>query len=329
VVTELVAGQAHGLPDALPNGAGVLFTITASGLNPAANQIAVLDLRTGEHHMLLAGSSARYSASGHIVYVVAGTLMAALFDPDRLEVTSDPVPLIEGVAMKGNGAASFALSQTGSLVYITGATAINTPRAVVWLDREGREQALPLPDRPYTDPRLSPDGTRLAVVIPEADGTQGLWVYDVVSAAGQRLASAQVIQVPVWTADGRIFFSGLAFGAGVQQVFSVPADGSAEPVQVLRSEGIIGDYPTAVTPDGRSLLFSRIYTAPHREIYQVSLDGEPVATSVLAGEFNRGNAEVSPDGRWMVYRSDQYHDGFADVHELKDAARAKLAKVSR
>jgi hypothetical protein len=74
---------------------------------------------------------------------------------------------------------------------------------------------------------------------------------------------------------------------------------------VLRSEGIIGDYPTAVTPDGRSLLFSRIYTAPHREIYQVSLDGEPVATSVLAGEFNRGNAEVSPDGRWMVYRSDQ------------------------
>jgi len=303
-VTVPDGGLAHGLPDVLPNGTGVLFTIS-NGTNPTANRVAVLDLRTGEQRILLAGSSARYVPTGHIIYAVNGTLMAASFDLDRLELTSDPVPVVEGVAMKTNGSTSFALSETGSLVYVTGSAANTTLRTFVWVDPNGREQALPLPGRPYTDPRLSPDGTRLAVVVGEDDGTQALWVYDVGSAAGQRLAVAQTIQVPVWTDDGRILYSGLPFGEAVSQIFSVPADGSDEARQVLRSEGIVGDYPTAVTPDGRSLIFSRIFTLAHREIYQMSLNGEPVATAVLEGEFNRGNAEVSPDGRWMVYRSDQ------------------------
>ena len=295
----------HSLPDALPNGAGVLYTINSSTIDPTNNQIAVLDLRSGEQRTLVTGTSGRYAASGHLVYVLAGTLMAVSFDLDRLEVTSDPVPMLEGVALKGNGAASFAMSQTGSLVYITGTVAETTVRTVVWVDREGREQALPLPDRLYSAPRLSPDGTRLAVVIAEDDGTDGLWVYDVGSAAGQRLTQAQTLTTPVWTTDGHIFYSAVPDGQSRAQIFSVPADGSAEAQQVLSQGGIFGDYPTAVTSDARSLIFTRVVELRHREIYRMSLDGEPVATAVLEGEFNRGSAEVSPDGRWMVYRSNQ------------------------
>jgi serine/threonine-protein kinase len=305
LVTDSENRMSHGLPHALPNGAGVLFTISTTPGVLTDNQIAVLDLRTGEQRILFSGSSPRYAASGHLVYVVDGTLMAASFDPERLEATSDPVPMLEGVGQKASGAASFAFSESGSLVYVTGDAASTALRDVVWVDREGTEEPLPLPQRPYSQPRVSPDGSRLAIGVVDEQG-RALWVYDVGSAAGQRLTQEGTMQTPVWTSDGRIFFSQVTPDIGTPQIFSVPADGSADPQHVLLTEdGVLGDFPTAVSPDGRSLIFSRIFTLPHREIYQMSLGGEPVATSVLEGEFNRGNAEVSPDGRWLVYRSDQ------------------------
>jgi len=305
-LTEADGRVAHGMPDALPNGAGVLFSTNLNATSTAEDQIAVLDLRTGEYRILIeSGSSPRYVASGHILYVLNGTLMAASFDAERLELTSDPIPMIDDVLLKPIGSASYAVSETGSLVYITGGATSGNLREVVWVDRDGTEELLPLPRRPYTNPRVSPDGSRLAIGVADDTGSTMLWVYDVASAAGQRLTQEGTAQVPVWTNDDRIFFANVTPGSGVLQIFSVPADGSGEPRQVLNSEGILGDYPTSVTPDGSSLIFSRVYTLPHREIYQMSLDGEPVATGVLEGEFNRGNAEVSPDGRWMVYRSDQ------------------------
>jgi len=207
--------------------------------------------------------------------------------------------------MKPAGAASFALSESGSLVYLTGVAANVSPRQVVWVDRDGTEQPLPLPRRPYAQPRVSPDGTRLAIGVTDDDGDRALWVYDVGSAAGQRLTQEGSTSTPVWTTDGRIFFSSTTPESGVFQLFSAPADASAEPQYLIRSEAIVGDYPSGITPDGSFLIFSRVYTLSNREIYRMSVEGEPVATPVLEGEFNRGNAEVSPDGRWMVYRSDQ------------------------
>ena len=73
----------HWFPFMLPNGRGVLFTIASE--RPDAAQIAVLDLRTGQHKTLInGGSDAKYVSSGHLVYVAAGTLRAVRFDPDTL-----------------------------------------------------------------------------------------------------------------------------------------------------------------------------------------------------------------------------------------------------
>jgi Tol biopolymer transport system component len=131
-----------------------------------------------------------------------------------------------------------------------------------------------------------------------------LWVFDVVSAAGLRLTQRGAMNTPVWTSNDRIAFSSDAAGPP-SQIHSVMADGSEEPQHVLGSDGIVGDYPTSVSADGNSLIFSRMITGLHREIVQLPLDGEPVPQPLLQGEFNRGNAEVSPNGRWLVYRSDQ------------------------
>ena len=295
----------HILPDALPNGAGVLFVVNTIVLSTTDDQIAVLDLGTGEFRVIIeTGTSPRYASSGHIVYAVANTLRAVAFDPERLEVTSDPVPVVEDVMVKINGTASFGLSKTGSLVYINGSAAAGGPRTAVWVDRDGREEALPLPPRPYQNPRLSPDGTQLAIGVPGDDNLVSLWVYDVASAAGLRLTQEGTTTTPVWTLDGRLAFTTNVAG-GPFQIHTVMADGSAAPEHLLANENIIGDYPTSVTPDGQYVIFSRLVTGANREILQLSLQGDPTVEPLLQGEFNRGNAEVSPDGRWLIYRSDQ------------------------
>jgi hypothetical protein len=295
----------HGHPNVLPNGRGVLFVVSTTPATTTDDQIAVLDRQTGDYRVVIqAGTSPRYVSSGHIVYAVGSTLSAVAFDADRLEVLTDPVPLVEGVMVKASGAASFSVSETGSLVYVSGSAADVGLRSFVWVERDGREEPLPLPPRSYQNPRLSPDGTRVAVGVPDESGTLALWVFDVVSAAGLRLTQQGTTQTPVWISDARLAYSSNASG-GVFQIHSVMADGSEEPRHLLGSEGIVGDFPTAVSADGASLIFSRMVTQTHREILRMPLDGEPVPQTLLQGEFNRGNAEVSPNGRWLVYRSDQ------------------------
>ena len=310
-LTEADGTTSHMFPDVLPNGAGVLFVISTSLITTTDHQIAVLDLRTGEYRVIIeAGTSPRYASSGHIVYAVGNTLRAVAFDPERLEVTSDPIPVVESVMVKVNGAASFSLSETGSLVYVSG-TGAGGLRTAVWVDRDGREEALPLPPRPYRTPRLSPDGTQLAVGVTGDDGGVPLWVYDVVSGAGLRLTQEGVTNTPVWTGDGRLAFA-YNVGGEPNQIYTVMADGSsAAPELLFANEGIVGnvgDYPTSVTPDGMHLIFSRILTFSHREILQLSLQGDPTLELLREGEFNQGNGEVSPNGLWLVYRSDQSGD---------------------
>jgi hypothetical protein len=113
-------GETDAYPDLLPNGAGVVFTIgRTNGSTLSDTRIAVADLRTGEQRVIIeTGTSPRYT-SDHIVYAVGNSLLAVPFDPERLEVTGDPVPMMDGVLTKSGGATSFALSETGSLVYVT------------------------------------------------------------------------------------------------------------------------------------------------------------------------------------------------------------------
>ena len=295
----------HTWPDILPGGAGVLFTIDrADGLG--TEDIAVLNMETGEHHVIIPGGThAKYSPTGHIVYGVEGTLRAVAFDLTSLEVTGDPVPVVEDVLMKGTAAASFDLSETGSLAYISGASeAAGETRTFVWVDRDGREEPVPLPARGYSQPRLSPDGRRVAVRVADGD-QQALWVYDVATGAGLRLTHEGVTLTPVWTPDSeRVVFTWNRTGPFA--LYWVPADGSEAVESLLAGdEALVGEFGTAVTPDGHTLIFTRNFDGTRIEVWELPLDGEPVPTPVLEGEFSRGNAETTPDGNWLAYRSSE------------------------
>ena len=125
VLTELAAGEvAHRWPEMLPGGKSLLFTVIRGGLgdgNLEDTRIAVLALETGERRILLdeEGYNARYAPTGHIVYIRTGTMMAVPFDLERLEIAGTPVPIADGIQVRGAGAADFAFTSDGSLVYIS------------------------------------------------------------------------------------------------------------------------------------------------------------------------------------------------------------------
>ena len=177
----------HLWPEILPGGQAVLFTITATtgGLDQA--QVAVLDLRTGTQTVLIrGGSDARYVSSGHLVYAAAGTLRAVAFDLARLAVVGTPVAVLPQVLTTAQaGAASVAVAADGTLVYVSGGSGGRATQSLVWVDRQGQETPMPAPPRNYAYPRLSPDGTRLALFI--ADQEIDIWLWDLARATLTRV----------------------------------------------------------------------------------------------------------------------------------------------
>ena len=186
-------------PELLPGGKAVLVSSRTS-INPDYYDIAVLSLATGEWRVLLkGGTNPRYAASGHIVFSRAGTILAAPFDLSRLEVTGPSVTLVEGIRIEEWGAAQFALSPGGTLVYVSGAPA--WIGRLTWVDQQGTSKPLAAPAQAYGPLRISPDGQRLAVLV--AGATSDVWVYEFARGTFTRLTMEGDNGGPRWTPDGR------------------------------------------------------------------------------------------------------------------------------
>jgi serine/threonine-protein kinase len=283
----------------------------------ATGELAVLDLSTSEIIRLgLPGTSPHYVSTGHLVYAAEdGSVRAVPFDVESLEVTGNPVPLVEGVAASGSGAADFDIAANGRLIYAPGTAAGGGGEdELVWVDRQGGEEVLPMPPQLYDVPKVSADGRRIAVGV---GGTAGLdiWVYDAATGAGLRLTrDEEVNRVPVWTPDGqRILFSSTRDAPRPESftgptwygnIYSVSADGSDEAERVTTTDENQG--LTGVSPDGQTLVYSHVYTNnDHWEVMSMPSGGSTDATPLVAGPFRQGGGTISPDGRWLAYKSDE------------------------
>ena len=247
-------------------------------------------------------------------------MRAAPFDVERHEVTGSPVPLLEDVVVKSTGAANFDIADNGRLVYASGAAA-GGERTLVWVDREGRVEPIDVPRRRYFYARLSPDGTQVAL---DSRGEENdLWTWDFARGALQPLVvSPRLERGPVWNPEGtRIAFTGII--DGVEGIYWQAADGSGIPERL--TEG--SHFPTAFTPDGRQVLFFQPSNAAPFDVGMVSLDDEQRVELLLEEPYTELNAEVSPDGNWLAYESDEsgqteiYVRPFPDVN----AARSQVS----
>jgi serine/threonine-protein kinase len=299
----------HWYPSVLPGGRGVLFSLTApNGADRA--QVGVLDLKTGRRKTLIRGSQAEYVANGYLLFASAGVLHAARFDLERLAVLSNPEPVVDDVWTAGGGAANYAVSSQGTLVYIP-ATALR-PRSLVWVDRNGHETTIPAPPRAYFEPRLSPDGTRVALSIRDQDNDIWIWDFTRPERALSRLTfGTDLDQRPVWTADGaRIVFSSQREGAF--NLYAQNADGSGT-IERL-TNGPYAHAPAFVAPDGTGVLGSEQPPETGGDIVWFPLknpsSGGVAPNSSSAEPLVRTpaieyNPTLSPDGRYLAYQSNE------------------------
>jgi len=222
-------------PQILPGGKAVLFSISYG--RGVSHQIAALALDTREQKVLIEdGKQPTYVETGHLIYEQAatGNLMAVSFDLGALEVTSDPVPVLQGVRQSDPGFIDYALSEQGTLVYIPRGT--DTQR-LVWVDRKGTESQIFQEQVSFESPRISPNGEQVALAISKSDGERDLWIYDLERKSLRRLTFGGG-SVETWSADGKwIIFQGLD-GEG-RRISRQLADGSG-PIEHLTVPGVRG-----------------------------------------------------------------------------------------
>jgi serine/threonine-protein kinase len=283
----------HHAPSFLPGGEAILFTIH---VGPELFRIAVRSLVTGEQRTIIDdGYYARYAASGHLVYGRDGGLYATRFDADQLRPDGAAVLAVERVeTFPTDGVASFSIASDGTLVYVP-APPIEG-RTLVWVDRSGREEPLPLPPRGYGYPALSPDGKRLAVQISEGP-TINVWLHDLASGALQPLTHGESDTRPVWAGNGDALTYASRQPDGRHIVLQPLA--SAVPRSLLVSPNDV--WPGAWTPDNR-LLFVEDPPTSISKILQWR-DGIPAQPEpLLAGPpMAPHTPTVSPDGQWLMY----------------------------
>ncbi len=309
----------HFWPEMLPGGRAVLFTITALTGGLDAAQIAVLDLETGMRKILVRGGShAHYVSSGpasprrdereggHLVYAAGSTLRAVPFDLARQETRGPSVTVVPDVVTTFNGGVDAAVAANGTLVYVPGSE--RTPRTLAWVDRQGRETPIAAPPRPYLLPALSPDGTRVMVF--GNDLEYDLWLWDFGRTTLTRLTLTPGVDgIGVWTPDSRrVIFA--SERTGVRNLFSVAADGSGAVERLTESPNT--QYPSAVSPDGRYVIFTELAPSTADDVMMMELDGSRRVTPLVQSPFYERNGSVSPDSRWLAYEA--YDSGRVEVY---------------
>jgi serine/threonine-protein kinase len=286
----------HSWPSIVAPGDLVLFTVGRPSGTPDDSTLAVVSTKTSLVTPLrIAGTSARYLPSGHVVYLTSdGTLWMARFDTSALTAGTASA-LEEGVLVKTFGGRNFDVTDDGTLVYVKGERELRPLRTLMWVDRFRKETPLPVEPRHFSYPRISPDGTWAALEMQGVD--RDIWTMNLATAALARLTVANTNEAyPVWMPDSRrlIFHT---IGARPNVIYRRNADGSGPVETLFTTEAGVSAY--AVTRDGQSLVM-RV----DRGIGVLSLLGQPQVRPLLPGtEFTQTNAALSRDGNWIAFQA--------------------------
>jgi serine/threonine-protein kinase len=229
-----------------------------------------------------------------------GKLLAVPFDVDRLELTGAPIPVLQNVTWsQAEGAAQFAFADSGTMAYVRGVPLV-PQYPIVWVDRTGRTSQLLREPGAYANPRLSPDGTRLAVT-QLRDGNWDIWTYDLARGVSTRVTFDETPDTEqIWSPDGReLIYS--TERKGPANLFRKPADGSGEGQPITKSD--VPLWASSWSPDGRSVALTS--SRPTLDVGTVPPDGSGRIEWMLATSSAESDAVYSPDGRWIAYASSE------------------------
>ena len=289
-------------PLILEDGRVLLACVTGPGR--ADGEIVAFDLRTKKRTHVATGLRPVDWRDGWLLITMAdGSFVAQRFDPSSVSTTGAPIPLLAGVYTQ-DGRAFVGVGRSGTLIYQPATSAVSH---LVWLSRDGRETEVDTAlARPFIDLALSPTGDRVAVAADESGTSSGVWIYDFARRTFSRLTRAgEYAFRPRWTPDGRqIFFSGDHGDSTTRNVWATSVDGSDSLRLVAASKRHAQE--AMWSPGSGYIAFREGFTdgTTRRDIRYVS-PGDTTSRPVVATTADEFNPEVSPDGKWIAYASEE------------------------
>ena len=301
----------HVAPQFLPDGRRFLYLVEGDGYLTLGT--GSLDSKTGKHMIIDdwskrlgragGGTIIRY-ATGYLLFVSDGALVAQKFDVDRLQFEGDAVTLAADFSTpEVTQFSGFAVSDAGVLAH----RAVSVRHRLVWFDRHGKTQGAPFPILEQGEPSLSPDDTRVAFLRLDPKTKSDIWLWDVKRNSTTRLTfDAADDWLPLWSPDGtRIAFASQQRSGvpGICQLYLKPSDGAAGERLILETPG--DTHPNGFFPDGKALLYDTRDPATKQDLWVLPLSARSKPIPFLRTTFNEGQGQVSPDGRWIAYTSDE------------------------
>lgn len=302
-ITTLLVNEGefgHWSPLLLPDRDTVLFTVWKSGLDDVS--VASMSLASRERRTLLEGAyDARYSASGHLLFGARGGLYAIAFDLATGRTSGDRVCVLPDVRTSPfECRVSIALGPDGTLYY---QRQEEVGSWLVSLDRAGRETRLRDEKFGFSDPSYSPDGTAIAVTRSDPDEID-IWRLEVERGAWARLTRNGLYSSPCWSPDGTMVVANTV-STGASSIARFPADGSRPPEIWIHSE-----WDLTMHDWGRAgLVFNEWHPQRRADLYLQHVDEHGKLDSerrpLVVTDAYEGNAQLSPDERFLAYSSDE------------------------
>ncbi len=278
------------LPEILPGGQTILISVFGS----SGSRVIAAALGGSRRALIENAFLARYVRSGHIVYqdMLSEAVLAAPFDPVKVEITGPAVPLTQEVDMNH----CFDVSQDGKLVYVPVPGGGEGGNQLVWIDKSGVRQPAADMLANWTEPRVSPDGNR--VLVRRSDTNCELWMLDVERGSLSRIVQTDDNHGPIWGPDGRR----IAFERqNSSEMVILTVQGSRNLTVLAKGPG--HGIPQSWSAD--RLVYTVMGAGTRSDIWVRGVDDATPPVAFAATEFNESNPRISPDGKWIVFQSDE------------------------
>ena len=231
----------------------------------------------------------------------------------------------------------------GSVVF----SRYNGDAIVLWrLDlKSGREQELASGKAVNVEPRLSPDGKRIAWVSTQGTGHFNLFIADIGPDGlrnahpllGERQSKISRYYYstydhalnPSWTPDGKriLYVSNVEVAWGTGDIWSVAVNSPSDRRKVLSEETSWSARPE-MSPDGKQVLFTSYHGRQWKQLWVTTPDGA-APLPISFGDFDRWNARWSPDGRRIALISNAHGNTSLIVHDAVGGAETPVVAVKR